>query len=93
MSEHELRMEIRHLRARLAAAENVCALFSWTASRSMSDDDREVALHELWREWREFPGVSSDPDDWPHLTDAALAFRVTEARRRRERLATERTEP
>jgi hypothetical protein len=59
------------IRARLEAAERVCAVFSWCGVRRVGDRDK--ALIMLWRQWRNLPGTSDDRDDHPGLTDEALA--------------------
>lgn len=59
------------LEERLAAAEDVCALYGWSPARN-DDTDREKATHELWRTWLGKVG-SADREAFPHLTDERIA--------------------
>jgi hypothetical protein len=65
------------IRERLEAAERVCLMFGWTASRRESDRDR--ALHMLWSRWHKEYGYELDPlgSDEPAeglgLTEGAVA--------------------
>jgi hypothetical protein len=79
------------LRARLEAAERVCALYGWTGAHH--DSDRGKALHELWRQWCDLPGSTPHLVDHPELTEgyiAALARKRDAIRERTlERIRTE----
>lgn len=57
------------LEARLALAEDVCAMFSWSPARY--DTDRDKAAYELWRAWAAV--APTDRRDYPHLDDARIA--------------------
>lgn len=63
--------ELTALRARLAAAEQVCMLYGWTGARRESDQDK--ALHEVWSDWVDLSGVSLLPEDHPELSDERIA--------------------
>jgi len=54
---------------RLAAAERVCVMFGWLG---IDDSERGKAAHELWCDWLEISGVSTDPADHPDLSDERI---------------------
>lgn len=70
------------LEDRLDAAEDVCALLSWTP---VDHSERGKALHELWLAWQA-AGGDSDQRAHPHLTDQLIAGLAE--RRDRTRAAT-----
>jgi len=57
---------IVYLRERLAAAEDALVIESWCA---VDHSDRGKAAHELWLRWCHVSGFTSDPKEFPHLTD------------------------
>jgi hypothetical protein len=66
-------MSAEVLIARLRAAEDVCVLYSWTASTA-HQSDREKALHELWSKWYNLVGPAAcEPAKNPHLTDEVIS--------------------
>jgi energy-coupling factor transporter ATP-binding protein EcfA2 len=67
------------IRARMEAAEQVCALYGWTGG--VHDSDHAKALHELWAEWVALVGDDgASPLSWPGLSDE----RIAELARRRD---------
>lgn len=57
------------LERRLAAAEDFCVMYAWTAAPSY-DDDRAAATAELWMRWANLPNVSTDRRDHERLAAA-----------------------
>jgi hypothetical protein len=87
----ELRLQLAALQERLAAAEQVCVLFSWTSSGGDSDRDRAVA--QAWMDWKHgYAPNLPDPQspEWQariqDLANRRTAVRtITVARIRRDR--------
>lgn len=67
--------EIRQLRVRLKAAEDVCLMFGWSPARSGAPDetDREKAAYVLWQRWYAIAGADADPKKHPDLSDKVVA--------------------
>lgn len=59
------------LEERLAAAEEVCLMFGWSALHE--DTDRDIAAYLLWSKWLDLAGDFADPRKHPHLSDEAIA--------------------
>ena len=60
------------IKRRLAAAEDVCLMFGWTAARGYTDRDK--AASELWMRWADLVGDGfTDPDGHEDLDEVALA--------------------
>jgi hypothetical protein len=59
------------LETRLAVAEDVCVIYAWSPSRTVTD--REKAAHELWDRWSHLAGNDCTAKSNPHLTDELIA--------------------
>jgi hypothetical protein len=59
-------------RARLEAAELVCALVGWIPSPDPADD-RSKALYMLWHRWTQVSGNDGTPAANPGLTGGVIA--------------------
>jgi hypothetical protein len=70
------------LERRLAAAEDVCLMYAWSAP-SWREDDRTLALYQLWQRWVDISGDDLDPHAHPELVGAESAL----AAQRRARIA------
>lgn len=55
---------------RLKAAEDLCVMFAWCASRNESPTDK--AAHELWVRWTEVSGNSCSQAENPHLSESLI---------------------
>lgn len=66
-------------RARLEAAELVCALAGWIPL-PVPADDRRKALYVLWRRWTQVSGNDGTPAANPGLTDDVIAGLARQAR-------------
>lgn len=58
-------------RARLEAAERVCAAFGWNRLRDETDID--AASTELWMRWAALDDANTGPQSWPDIDIAELA--------------------
>lgn len=70
----ERERELRALGERLAAAEQVCVLFGWTAAAGTGDKDK--AVEQAWHDWADAYGVGSPTPEW--------RARIKELARRRD---------
>lgn len=75
-SAESLREEVHRLRLRVAAAEQVCVIFGWTAAAGTSDRDK--AVEQAWQDWADAYGAFSPTPEWRE--------RVKELARRRDEI-------
>lgn len=69
MSSRYENLSREQIERRLAAAEDVVVLWSWSAAL---DGERDKAAYMRWRDWL-LAGGSSEAKDNPHLTDKVIA--------------------
>lgn len=67
--------DLDQLRARLAAAEDLCVMFAWTVGGRGSDRDK--AAHELWKRWVDVSGNDCSREQNPHLTEELITELAT----------------